>query len=67
MQTPKQQAASQRRRLKSIKAKLDLMSADWCDVDHFFMSRFDEISKEIETLDSSLAEFITDGDSNADQ
>lgn len=61
MQTPKQQAANQRRSLKAIRAKLDSMSADWCDVDHCFMSRFDGISKEIETLDSELAEFITDG------
>lgn len=61
MQTIKQQAANQRRSLKTIKAKLTAMSADWGDVDLYFQSRLDGIAQEVEKLESEMTGFINEG------
>ncbi len=61
MQTPKQQAASQRRSLKAMQSKVRNMALAWDEVDQYFVSRLDSLNAEIEKLDDEMAEFITDG------
>lgn len=61
MQTIKQQAASQRRSLKAIKAKLTAMSADWGDVDCYFQSRLDGVAQEVEKLEREMTGFTNEG------
>lgn len=64
MQTPKQQAASQRRSLVSLKAKVLNMSASWGDVDEYFMSILHSLYIEIDRIENEMSQFIVDGGSD---
>lgn len=61
MQTPKQQAASQRRSLAALRARVLNMSAAWGDVDEYFMSKLHSIYLEIEQIEKEMSQFIIDG------
>jgi hypothetical protein len=61
MQTDKQQAASQRRSLKALKEKVTRMSLAWSDLDEYFVTRLEDLAKEIEALDNEMAQYIIDG------
>lgn len=64
MATIKQQAAHQRRSLKAIRKRLELMSADWGDVDYYFESRLAEIVQDIEKLEGEMTGFTDEGGSD---
>lgn len=58
-QTNKQQAASQRIRLKRIKKELEEMSGDWEDRDQYLVNVLEELAKKIdETLDALATENV---------
>lgn len=61
MQTPKQQASSQRRSLQAVRNKLLNMSCAWGDVDCYFESRLGGLADEANKLEGEMGEFIADG------
>ena len=67
MQTIKQQAGNQRRRLKSIRAKLDDMATDWGEVDLYFEGRLAEIAQDIEKLEGEMTGFTDEGGNDENQ
>ena len=56
-QTNKQQAASQRIKLKRIKKELEEMSSDWDDRDQYLLNVLEELAHKV---DQTLAQLATD-------
>jgi hypothetical protein len=67
MQTIKQQAGNQRRRLKAIRARLEDMAADWGEVDLYFEGRLAEIAQDIEKLEGEMTGFTDEGGNDENQ
>ncbi len=56
--TKKQLASYQRRKLQSMKEKLEKMASDWGDVDNYFESKIDQLAKEVEAMEIEMREYI---------
>lgn len=64
MATIKQQAAHQRCSLKAIRMRLEVMCADWGEVDCYFENRLAEIMQDIEKLEGEMIGFTDEGGSD---
>ncbi|MBF5007834.1 hypothetical protein [Diaphorobacter caeni] len=53
-QTPKQLAGAQRRSLKSLQKKIEVMSAEWADVDEFNLNELKRLADQCKEVAGNL-------------